>query len=44
MLENGSILEQETHEELSETGGLYARIYQAQRITQQSTVWGENVS
>lgn len=44
VLESGSILEQGTHTELSEAGGLYARIYQAQRITQQSAVWGENVS
>ena len=44
VLESGSILEQGTHEELTEAGGLYARIYQAQRITQQSAVWRENIS
>ena len=31
VLENWSILEQRTHEELSETGGLYSRIYQVSR-------------
>ena len=38
VLENGSILEQGTHEELSETGGLYARIYQVSRRVE--STWG----
>ena len=43
VLEDGRILEQGTHADLSEAGGLYARIYEAQRVAQQPSGWRKDV-
>ena len=38
VLNDGQIIEQGTHAELSEANGLYARIYRAQRLSDRGSV------